>query len=147
MTLKEKIKIEVISAMKAKDQVRLSALRNINTKIMEFEKAPGAKEIVDNDIIKIATKLIDQRNGVIAEAEKINRLDIIEKERSERAIYEEFVPKAITRDEIIVEIKSIIDTNGYAGMKDMKHVKSAFDAKYPGQEGKVVSEVAMSFLK
>ncbi len=147
MTLKDKIQKEFISAMKAKNQIRLNALRNINAKIMEFEKSPGAKEIVDNDVIKITTKLIDQRNAVIAEAEKIGRQDIIEREKNERSIYEEFVPKSLTKEEITTEIKSIIDSNGYAGMKDMKHVKAAFDEKHPGQEGKIVSEIAMSFLK
>jgi uncharacterized protein YqeY len=147
MTLKEKIKSEIIIAMKAKNSVRLNALRNINAKILEMEKAPGSKEIVDNDIVKIATKLIDQRKTVIEEATKINRHDIIEKENAEKAIYEEFVPKSLSKEEITAEIKSIIDANDYAGMKDMKHVKSAFDTKYPGQEGKLVSEIAMSFLK
>lgn len=147
MTLREKITAEKISAMKAKDQTRLNALRNIDTKIMEIEKAPGSKVVTDNDITKIIMKLIDQRNSVIQEASKIGRNDIIEKEQMEKSIYEEFVPKAMSREEITAEIKSIIDANGYSGMKDMKHVKGAFDAKYPGQEGKVVSEVAMSFLK
>ena len=148
MSLKEKIKIEIVGAMKAGDQkVRLSALRMVSSKIIEFEKASGAKEISDNDIIKIITKLIDQRNGVIADAEKTGRQDIIDREKIEKSIYEEFVPKALTKEEMTSEIKVIVETNGYAGMKDMKHVKAAFDAKYPGQEGKLVSEIAISFLK
>lgn len=148
MLLKERIKQETISAMKAGNQkVRVSVLRMISAKIMEFEKMPGAKEITDNDVIKIVTKLIDQRNGVIVEAQKTNRQDIIDKELEEKAIYEEFVPKALTKEEMTSEIKVIVESNGYTGMKDMKHVKAAFDAKYPGQEGKLVSEIAISFLK
>lgn len=147
MTLKEKIKVETIAAMKAKNASRLSALRTISAKILEEEKKPGAKETTDNDIVRIITKLIEQRNTVIDEASKASRQDIIEKETAEKAVYEEFTPKAISKEEITLIIKGIIDSNSYAGMKDMKNVKSTFDAQYPGQEGKVVSEVAMSFLK
>ena len=133
--------------MKAKDEVRLAALRSIKAAILN-EKANGKHhELTDADIITLIQKLIKQR----VEAEEIyrenGRTELADKERDERLVLEEFVPKQLSLWEIENIVKEIITETGASSMKDMGKVMGPATQRMKGvADGKVISTVVRSLL-
>ena len=145
--MEEKIQNEITAAMKAKDEVRLAALRSIKAAILN-EKANGKHhELTDADIITLIQKLIKQR----VEAEEIyrenGRTELADKERDERLVLEEFVPKQLTQEEIETNVKEIITETGASSMKDMGKVMGLATQRMKGlADGKVISSIVRSLL-
>jgi len=97
--LKVKIQDSVKEAMRAKDKVRLGTLRQITASIKQVE-VDKRVDLGDEDIITIMTKMCKQRRDSISQFEEAGRTDLSEIEVAELAIIEEFMPKALSSDEI-----------------------------------------------
>lgn len=140
-TLKEKIQGELVSAMKAKDSVSLLTLRSIMTALTNAEKS--GKMVNEMDILKTLAK---QRKQSIEAYEGAGKMDLADQEKMELAVIERFLPKAMNEEEIKVIVTEMISKLDSFDQKMMGTVMGAFNAQYPGQDGKLVSQVVKSFL-
>lgn len=100
MELKIKIQADFITAMKAKDEVAKTALSGIKAKITEAEKANGNKELSDDEIVKVLSKAIKQREESYKIFEDAGRSDMAHKEASEAAVLRNYMPSQMTPQEI-----------------------------------------------
>ena len=147
MTLEEKIQTEITAAMKAKDEVRLGALRSVKAAILNEKSNGKHHELTDADVVTLIQKLVKQRQ----EAEEIyteaNRVELAEKEKTERMVLEEFVPKQLTEAEVEEKVKEIIAETGAASMKEMGRVMGLATQRMKGvADGKVISGIVKRLL-
>ena len=148
MSLKKNIESEIKSAMIAKDKTRLSALRAIKSLILLEETKGGAKsEISAEDEMKILTKAAKQRKDSAEIYETQGRADLLEVEMAELAIIQEFLPKALSDEEITVAVNTIISQTGASGMKDMGKVMGIASKQLAGKaDGKVIADKVKALL-
>ena len=122
MTLEEKIKPDLITAMKAKDQASLRGIRAINAAILLAKTDGSGKEITPEAEIKMLQKLIKQQKDSLEIYEKQGREDLAVTEREEIAGIEKYLPEQIGAEELEGIIKEIITKTGASSMKDMGKV-------------------------
>ena len=148
MSLEQQISKGIMEAMKAKDTVRLSALRNIKKYIIEAKTASaGIDELPDADVIRIITKLAKQGADSAALYAQQNRQDLAAEETAQVAVMQEFLPKQLSADELAAEIRSIIAETGAASMKDMGKVMSVATKRLAGRaDGKDISAKVRELL-
>jgi uncharacterized protein YqeY len=148
MTLKQNIESEIKSAMIARDKTRLSALRAIKSLILLEETKSGAKaEISEEDEMKILTKAAKQRKDSAEIYEQQNRADLLEVEMAELAIIQEFLPKAMTEEEVTAAIKAIISQTGASSPKDMGKVMGVASKELAGKaDGKMIADMVKALL-
>jgi uncharacterized protein YqeY len=148
MSLKQKVESEIKSAMIARDKIRLGALRSIKSLILLEETKSGAKaEITEEDELKLLTKAAKQRKDSADIYEQQSRLDLYEVEMAELAVLQEFLPKALTDEEITAAIKEIIAQTGASSPKDMGKVMGVASKQLAGKaDGKVISEKVKAIL-
>ncbi len=112
MKLQESIKNGIKDAMKNKDSVRLLVLRGLSTAFMNYSVAHGGTpqtELTDEQVIDIITKEAKKRKDSIEQFTNAGRPELAEKESSELVILNEFLPKLMTREELIPIVKSTIN--------------------------------------
>ncbi len=148
MSLKQKIESEIKSAMIAKDKTRLGALRSIKSLILLEETKSGAKaELSEEDELKLLTKAAKQRKDSADIYEKQSRTDLYEVEMAELKVLEEFLPEAMTDEEITAVIRTIIAQTGASSPKDMGKVMGVASKELAGRaDGKVISEKVKALL-
>ena len=142
MALKQRIEGEIKSAMLARDKVRLTALRAIKSLILLEETKEGfSGELSAEEELKVLTKSAKQRKDSAEIYEKQNRADLLEVELAELAIIQEFLPKALSPEELVKAIQSIIASSGATGPKDMGKVMGLASKELAGKaDGKAISE-------
>lgn len=124
-------------AMKDKDAARLSTLRLINAAIKDRDiaaRGDGKEEGVgDDEVLAILGKMTKQRTESARAYEEGGRLDLAEREQSEIAIIEEFLPRQLDGDEIAKAVQTAIDEIGADNIRDMGKVMGALKQRYTGQ--------------
>ena len=142
MSLKQRIEGEIKSAMLARDKVRLTALRAIKSIILLEETKEGFSGALSaEDELKVLTKSAKQRKDSAEIYEKQNLADLLEVELAELAIIQEFLPKALSTEELVQAIKAIIASSGATGPKDMGKVMGLASKELAGKaDGKEISE-------
>lgn len=148
MDIFEKVSKDIIAAMKAKDKMRLEALRNVKKFFIEAKTAPGANDTLDDaTALKILSKLAKQGRDTAALYREQSRPDLAEEEETQAAVIEEYLPKALSAEELEAEIKSIIAETGAASMKDMGKVMGVASKKLAGRaDGKAISTLVKQLL-
>lgn len=148
MDIFEKVSKDIIAAMKAKDKMRLEALRNVKKFFIEAKTAPGANDTLDDaTALKILSKLAKQGRDTAALYCEQSRPDLAEEEEAQAAVIEEYLPKALSAEELEAEIKSIIAETGAASMKDMGKVMGVASKKLAGRaDGKAISTLVKQLL-
>lgn len=148
MEIFDKVSKDIIAAMKAKDKLRLEALRNIKKYFIEAKTAPGANdELTDAAALKILAKLAKQGRDTAALYTSQNRPDLAEEELAQAKVIEEYLPKALSAEEIEAEVKAIIAEVGAASPKDMGKVMGVASKKLAGRaDGKAISEITKRLL-
>ncbi len=148
MDLFEKVSKDIVAAMKAKDKMRLEALRNVKKFFIEAKTAPGANDTLDDSVaLKILSKLAKQGRDTAALYKEQNRPDLAEEEDAQAAIIEEYLPKALTAEELEAEIKAIIAETGASSMKEMGKVMGIASKKLAGRaDGKAISTLVKQLL-
>jgi uncharacterized protein YqeY len=143
MTLSEQIQKDITTAMKARDEQRLSCLRMVKTalKNREIEKmAP----LDDKEAQQVLGTLIKQRKDSVEQFTKGGRQEMADKEAAEIKLIETYMPKAAGEEDIVAGVKAVIAEMGAPTMKDMgtvmKNVMARFAAAGMRVEGKQVSE-------
>ena len=148
MSLEQQISKGIMEAMKAKDTVRLGALRNAKKYIIEAKTAgPEIAELPDADVIKIITKLAKQGTDSAAIYTQQNRADLAGEELAQVKVMQEFLPKQLTPEELTAEVKAIIAETGAASMKDMGRVMGVATKRLAGRaDGKDISAKVKELL-
>lgn len=148
MSLFDQVSKDIIAAMKAKDKVRLEALRNIKKYFIEAKTAPGANdELTDDAALKILAKLAKQGRDTAALYAAQDRPDLAAEEEQQAAVVEEYLPRALTPEELEAELRAIIAETGAASPKDMGRVMGVASKRLAGRaDGKAISEVVRRLL-
>ncbi|WP_148862755.1 GatB/YqeY domain-containing protein [Marinobacter fonticola] len=120
-SLKEHISDSVKDAMRSKDKIRLGTLRMVQSAIKQIE-IDERRELDDNDVLKVLDKMLKQRRDSISQYEDACREELADKERAEMVVIQEFMPAALTEDELDGMIRQAIETTGAEDMKDMGSV-------------------------
>lgn len=148
MALFEQINEDLKQAMKAKDKVALSSLRNIKKLFLEAQTAPGSNhELGDEDALKIIQKLVKQGKDSATIYTEQNRQDLADEELAQIVVFEKYLPAQLSDEELSKVIAEIIKTTGASGMKDMGKVMSIASKELAGKaEGRAISTKVKALL-
>ncbi|MCX5826829.1 MAG: GatB/YqeY domain-containing protein [Syntrophus sp. (in: bacteria)] len=140
MELNKKIEQEMIKAAKAKEKIRLSALRMMKNAIHNKE-IDLKREVTEAEFLQVLAAMVKQRKDSIEQFEKGGRMDLVEKETSELKVVQEFMPQQFSEEDLTAAIEKAIQETGAASPRDMGKVMKALVPVISGRaDGKVVSE-------
>ena len=144
----DQVSSDIRTAMKARDKVRLEALRNIKKYFIEAKTAPGANDTLeDAAALKILQKRAKQGEESADTYAKANRQELADAELAQVAVIKEYLPKPLTEEEITAQVKAIIAQTGAQGMKDMGKVMGQATKQMAGKaDGKVISTIVRQLL-
>lgn len=148
MNLFDQISNDIKEAMKARDKVRLEALRNVKKYFLEAKTAPGAAdELTDDAALKIIQKLVKQGKDSATLYTEQGRADLAEAELAQVAAIEVYLPKQMTEEELTAALQGIIAEAGAAGPKDMGRVMGVATKQLAGRaEGRAISAKVKELL-
>lgn len=148
MSLFDQVSKDIMSAMKAKEKVRLDALRNIKKYFIEAKTAPGNNdELPDSEALKILAKLAKQSHESAALFKEKGREELAAEELAQAEVIESYLPKALTEEEIAAQVKAIIAQLGATSMKDMGKVMGTASKQMAGRaDGKMISDIVRKLL-
>ena len=147
-SIHSQITSRIKDAMRAQDKVGLATLRDVKSKfILEQTKTGATDELDDSVAIKIISKLQRQRLDTAEIYRGQEREDLADEELAQAKVLDEFLPKAMSEEEIESKVKEIITKLGANGMGDMGRVMGAASAAMAGKaDGKVISGFVRSQL-
>ena len=146
MGLKERLLQDMKEAMRAKDKVRLSTIRMINSLIKNAE-IDKRGELTDDEIVQLLMKYAKQRREAIELYEKGGRQDLVEKEKAELAIVESYLPKQLSEEEIRELVREAIEAVGASSPKDLGKLMQYVMPKVKGRaEGSLVNKIVREEL-
>lgn len=148
MDLFEKVSKDIVAAMKAKDKVRLEALRNVKKYFLEAKTAPGAGDVLTDDAaMKILAKLAKQGKDTATLYTEQGRADLAAEELGQVAVIEEYLPRPLSAEELEAAVRSIIAELGATSPKDMGRVMGVASKQLAGKaEGRAISELVKLLL-
>ena len=148
MELEKRIQSDMVSAMKAKETVRLASLRAIKAAIMLAKTAEGATgEVSDQDVVKIIQKLVKQRKESAQQYTDAGRPELAENELAEAAVMEVYLPKQLSEAEVEAELEKIIAEVGATQPSDMGKVMGVATKRLAGlAEGRLISVLVKKLL-
>jgi len=121
VSLKEQLNSAVKEAMRNKDKTRLVTLRMAQAAVKQIE-IDERRELSDEEVLKVLDKMLKQRRDAASQYDDAGREELGDKERAEMVILEEFMPAALTDDDLDGLIRIAISTTDAQGMKDMGRV-------------------------
>lgn len=146
MSIKERLKTDLITAMKAKEQTKVETIRFVNAAIKRVE-VDTRKDLDDAAVIGILMNLAKQRRDSIDQFRKGGREDLATKEEAELQLLQVYLPKQMSSDELGAVVAQVIKETGATSMKEMGAVIKAVMAKVAGQaEGSAVSDLVKKKL-
>lgn len=148
MALETQIQKDIMEAMKAKDQVRLNAVRSIKSAILLAKTAEGAKDsLEDSDILKLIQKLSKQRKEAAEQYVAAGRQELADNELAEASVLDEYLPKMLTEEETEARLRDIIAEVGASAPSDMGKVMGVATKRLAGlAEGKTISAIVRRLL-
>jgi len=147
MEIREKLMADMKDAMRAKDSVKLEAIRFLQSaiKYKEVELRPNA--ITSEDVLGVVKKLVKQRKESIDQFQQASRQDLVEKEQAELKVLEAYLPQQMTKEQIEVVVSQVIAALQAKTIKDMGTVMKEVLAKTAGAaDNKTISEVIKAKL-
>ena len=146
MSMKTQLTDAMKDAMRARDKPRLSAIRLMLSEVKRIE-VDERIEISDERLIAILDKMIKQRRDSITQYEAAGRQELADIEIGEISVIQEFLPVALTEDEISAMITAAIGATGAESMRDMGKVMGILKPQIQGRaDGGVVSGLVKSAL-
>ena len=148
MALKNEIQTQLVEAMKAKDPMRVSALRMLKAAILKFEVSGKEKrEAGDSDIADIVKKEIKSRRDSIEQFRAGGRDEMADNEEKEVAVLMEFMPPQMSEEEIMKLAKEAVAETGAKSRQDMGRVMAVLMPKVKGMaDGGLVNKVVGGLL-
>ena len=146
MSMKTQLTDAMKDAMRAKDKPRLSAIRLMLSEVKRIE-VDERIEISDERLIVILDKMIKQRRDSITQYEAADRQELADIEIGEITVIQEFLPVALTEEEISIMIAAAIGATGAESMRDMGKVMGILKPQIQGRaDGGAVSGLVKSAL-
>ena len=148
MNFIDQITEDIKAAMKARDHVKLEALRGIKKELIEAKTAKGAsEELAEADIMKILQKMVKQRRDTALIYVEQNRQDLADEETAQADIIAAYLPAEMTPAELEAAVAAIIDKVGATSMKDMGKVMGTASKELAGRaDGKNISDCVKRLL-
>ena len=146
-TLKEKIQADIKKAMIGKEALRVSVLRMLMAVILNKEKEKKA-ELNDEETLELALSEAKKRKDSIEQYQKGNRQDLVDQEKEELGILNEYLPEQIPEDEIRKIVKEKIEEIGASGPQDTGKVMGQLMSQFKGKaDGGLVNKIVQEELK
>lgn len=146
MSLRDRLNEEMKGAMKARDELRLSAIRLIRSSVKNRE-IERKRELNDEEIVEVISSLAKQRRESIKLFGEAGRNDLVEKEEKELAMLVDFLPQQLSREEVEALVVQAINACGAQGAKDMGKVMKDIMPHVTGRaDGAMVSAIVREKL-
>ncbi|MSO52232.1 MAG: glutamyl-tRNA amidotransferase [Acidobacterium sp.] len=141
MSLEQSLTADIVTAMKAKDATRLTALRMLKSALTNKSIEKG-RALETTEELQVVAMLVKQRRDSIEQFTKGGRVDLADKEQAEIAILDAYQPAAASDEEIVAAVKAAVAETGATTAKDMGKVMKAAIAALAGKtvDGKKVNE-------
>jgi hypothetical protein len=152
MALKERISSDLKDAMKSGDKTKTSVLRMVKARLIEAEVEVRSKKgpdsvLQDAEAMEAIASYAKQRRDSIDSYRQAGRTDLAAQEESELAVLSDYLPKQLSRDEIVALARETAAACGASGPKDLGAVMKALQPKVKGAaDGKLVNEVVREIL-
>lgn len=147
MSLKDQLSHDLKEAMRAKDRVRLGAIRMLSAAILEKEKSGGG-DATEDDLIAIVQKQAKQRRDSIRQFREGGRDDLVDIEEAELAVIEHYLPAQLSDEEIRTTVQQIVEQTGASEMQDMGRVMGQAMQTLRGKaDGNRVRQAVEALLK
>lgn len=148
MNLFDQVSEDIKDAMRAKDKIKLEALRGAKKEFIEAKTAKGSDgELADDVAVKIIQKMVKQRRDSADIYKSQDRPELAEKELEEIAVLEHYLPKQLSEQELEAKLKEIIASVGATGAADMGKVMGAATKQLAGlAPGKAISDTVKKLL-
>jgi len=147
MTLKETIDAHIKQAMLKREVVRLGTLRMIKAKLLEKEVERRPEQMSNADELQVLMSAAKMRKESIEEFDKAGRKDLADKERAELEIVQEYLPKQLSREEVVRTVNDLHAQLGTQGQKDFAKLMGAAMKELRGKvDGRIVQEVVKEKL-
>jgi len=145
MSITEKINADIKTAMLAKDKETLEAIRAVKAALLLLQTS--GETVTEDAEIKLVQKLIKQRKESAEIYIQQNRPELAEKELSEAAIIEKYLPAQLSEDELRSIISKIISETNASSIKDMGKVMGLAGKEIAGRaESKIIADIIKSSL-
>jgi hypothetical protein len=146
--LLQQIDQDIKAAMLAKNEVKLRSLRAVKAALLVAKTEKGAADVLTEDAeIKVLQKLVKQRKESADIYKSQNRNDLYQIEMEELEVIETYLPKQLDRNEVIANVKSIIEASGATSVKEMGKVIGIANKQLAGKaDGRTISEVVKELL-
>jgi len=147
MSLSERIATDFNRALKSGDKVRVAILRMVKSTIKNREIEKG-EALGDDEIEGVFRSFVKRAKESIEQFSKAERTDLVEKEKAELAIIQEYLPRQLGEDETREIIRNAIVETGAAGPQDMGKVMKVVMAKGKGLiDGKLANILLKGMLE
>ncbi len=138
---------DVKNAMRAKEAVKLSTLRMLQSAIKNKEIEVRPNELSDKDVISVVKKLVKQRKEAAEQYENAGRPELAEKEIEESKFLEVYLPAQMGEEQVTSIVEEVIAALGASSMKEMGAVMKEVQAKTAGSaDGKMISSIVKAKL-
>ena len=147
MSLEKTLSADIVTAMKAKDQTRLTALRMLKTALTNKNIEKG-RDLKTAEELAVLSILVKQRRDSIDQYTKGGRKDLADKEQAEILILETYQPVSASDEEIAAAVAAAVAETGAASAKDMGKVMKVVMARLAGKtaDGKKISDAVKAKL-
>lgn len=147
MTLEEQITKDLVTAMKAKDEVSLRGIRAIKSAIMLIKTDGTGVAIDEAKEVQLLQKLVKTRQESLEIYEKNDRPQLAEKEREEIAVIKRYLPAMLEGAELEAILQQIVAETGATSAKDMGKVMGAANKQLAGKaDGRAISDIVKKLL-
>jgi uncharacterized protein len=146
MDINVKLNAEMVSAAKAKDKIRLSAIRMLKAALHNKE-IDLIRPLSEAEVLQVLSAIVKQRKDSIEQFAKGGRTDLVEKEEAELKVVQEFMPAQMSEAEVEAVIRKVIAEAGAVSVKDMGKVMKILMPELTGKaDGKMVGEKVKALL-
>lgn len=147
MSLEEKVMAGIKSAMLAKDQRALEALRAVKAEILLLKTAKDAKPITEDVELKLLQRLAKQRQEAADIYKNSGREDLAAEELAQLKVITQFLPAQMSEEEITAALKQLIADNNISGIKEMGKLMGLASKQFAGKaDNKLVSQIVKQML-
>jgi uncharacterized protein YqeY len=145
MPIKEKLSEDLKAAMRAKDSVRLDAIRSVRAAVT-LREVDKQSELTDDEVIEVVRGLRKQKLESIDMFQQGGRADLVEQQTREKEVLESYLPQAPSREQLEQTVAQVVAELGASTVKDMGRVMAASKERLSGADGKLLSEIVRSQL-
>ncbi len=148
MSLYERLDSDVKSALKEGNPLRVSVLRMVLSTIKTLQIEKNIKSLDDDSVIQILQRHLKQHRESIEQFGKGGRSDLVDKEKAELKILEEYLPEQLSEEELTAVVKTAIAETGAVAKSDTGKVMKIVMGKAKGKaDGKIINKIVLQLLK